>query len=170
MTLLIRPENTSDRNVIWSINELAFGRQAEARLVDALRDGGFVTVSLAAEAEGKVVGHILFSTVTIRTENGAFEVLSLAPMAVLPEFQRIGIGSALVHAGIEACRKLSDDSIVVFGHPDFYPRFGFSPDMACSLNCPFGSGEAWMALELVPESLNGVSGTVEYPAPFVMFR
>ncbi len=83
--------------------------------------------------------------------------------------QRQGIGFAFVEIGVEACRKLPYSSIVVLGHPDFYPRFGFSPDIACRLKCPFGSGEAWMALELVPQSLKGVSGTVEFPPPFDMF-
>ena len=169
MTLLIRPENAADRDAIREVNQLAFGGDAEANLVDALRDGGFVTVSLVAETEAKVVGHILFSPVTVRTDNAAVEILSLAPMAVLPEFQRQGIGSALVKAGIETCRKLPYSSIVVLGHPDFYPGFGFSPDTACRLKCPFGSGNAWMALELGRESLKEVSGTVEYPPPFDVF-
>ncbi len=165
----IRREDPSDRDAIRKVNHQAFGGNAEADLVNALRDDGFAAVSLIAEVDGEVVGHIMFSAIKIRTEKRAFESLSLAPMAVLARFQRQGIGSALIEGGIEECRKLSYGSILVLGHPEFYPRFGFSSNLASSLICPFGSGEAWMALELVPESLKGVSGTVEYSAPFDMF-
>jgi putative acetyltransferase len=91
-------------------------------------------------------------------------------MAVLPEFQRQQIGSKLVTVGLAACRAMGHTIVVVLGHPEYYPRFGFSSELAQPLVSPFGSGEAWMALELVPESLKGVNGTVEYPAPFDIFR
>jgi putative acetyltransferase len=87
-------------------------------------------------------------------------------MAVLPDFQRRGIGSKLVEAGLEACRKQGHKIVVVLGHPDFYPRFGFSAELAQPLKSPFGGGEAWMAMELVPGALEGVVGRVEYPPPF----
>ena len=166
----IRQEYPPDRDAIWRVNQEAFGGSAEADLVDALRNGGFAAVSLIAEVDGRIVGHIMFSEVTIQTNKVPFEILSLAPMAVLPRFQRQGIGSALVEAGIEECRKLGYSSIVVLGHPEFYPRFGFSSDLASRLSCPFGSGEAWMALELVPGALEGVTGMVQYPAPFDVFN
>jgi putative acetyltransferase len=166
---MIRHETEADRDAIWDVNHQAFGGDAEADLVNALRDDGFAAVSLIAEVDGEVVGHIMFSTITIHTEKHAVESLSLAPMAVLPRFQRQGIGSALIEGGIEECRKLSYGSILVLGHPEFYSRFGFSSNLASSLICPFGHGEAWMALELVPESLKGVSGTVEYSTPFDVF-
>jgi putative acetyltransferase len=111
----------------------------------------------------------MFSRVKILSGTSVRESLSLAPVAVRPGHQRLGIGSALVEAGIEACRKLPYTSMVVLGHPDFYPRFGFSSEIARSLRSPFGTGDAWMALELVPESLMGLSGVVEYPAPFDVF-
>ena len=96
MNVLIRPESVADHEAVRHVNRLAFGRDAEARLVDALRDGGYVRVSLVAEMEGQVVGHILFSDVPIITGAGTVPALALAPMAVMPEFQNQGIGSALV--------------------------------------------------------------------------
>ena len=98
----IRPETGQDREAIWNVNRSAFESDAEANLVDALRDGGFAEVSLVAGIDGKIVGHILFSRVTINTTVGKVEAVSLAPIAVLPDHQRQGIGSKLVEAGFEA--------------------------------------------------------------------
>src|SRR5689334_17760531 len=166
MSLTIREELDADRQAIRDVNRLAFGQDDEARLVDALRDGGFARVSLVAEVEGRVVGHILFSDLTILTDNGTVPALSLAPMAVLPEYQRKGIGSALVRKGLEACREQGHRIVVVLGHPEFYPRFGFSAKSAEPLSSPFGGRDSWMALELVADALAGVSGWVRYPPPF----
>lgn len=166
MTVAIRPEDEQDRAAIWHVNQQAFDGDAEANLVDALRDGGFAEVSLVAEVDGEIVGHILFSRVVIATKAGTVDALSLAPMAVLPSHQRQGIGSKLVEAGLEACREQGDRIVLVLGHPDFYPRFGFSAELARPLNSPFGGGEAWMALELVPGALSEIEGRVEYSPPF----
>ena len=127
-------------------------------------------MSLVAEMDGQVVGHILFSRVAIVTEFGTVEALSLAPMAVMPDCQRQGIGSKLVEAGLEACRERGHKIIVVLGHPEFYPRFGFSAELAQPLESPFGGGDAWMALELVPGALEGVQGRVEFSPPFSEFE
>ena len=170
MTIMIRPENASDRDAICKINRLAFGNNAEANLVGALRDGGFVVVSLVAEMNGKVVGHILFSRVQISGKTEILESLSLAPMAVLPEFQRQRIGSKLLTVGLATCRAMGHRIVLVLGHPEFYQRFGFSSALARPLESPFGGGEAWMALELVPKSLEGVKGKVEYSPPFNVFE
>lgn len=127
---------------------------------------GFVRLSLVAEVGGQIVGHILFSAVTIHTETGVIEALALAPMAVLPMHQRRGIGSKLVEEGLRACRDAGHKIVLVLGHPAFYPRFGFSAKLAEPLSSPFGGGEAWMAVELVPGALAGVAGRVEWPGPF----
>jgi putative acetyltransferase len=164
--IVIRSEAASDFDTIRHVNRTAFESDAEANLVDALWDGGYVEVSLVAEVDGEVVGHILFTRLPIVTEGGTVDALSLAPMAVLPSHQRQGIGSRLVQEGLEACREKGHKIVVVLGHPEFYPRFGFSPDLAKSLESPFGGGEAWMAMELVPDALAGVEGRVEYPPPF----
>ncbi|HEY8504278.1 MAG TPA: GNAT family N-acetyltransferase, partial [Gemmataceae bacterium] len=166
MTPTTRPETPADREAVRRVNRLAFGRDDEADLVDALRDGGFARVSLVAEVGGEVVGHILFSELPIRTDRGTVPALALAPLAVLPGYQRRGVGSALVRAGLEACRKAGHRIVLVLGHPGFYPRFGFSAKLAEPLASPFGGGEAWMALELAPGALAGVTGRAEYPPPF----
>lgn len=170
MTVEIRPEADQDRAAIWYVNQKAFGGDDEANLVDALRDGGFVEVSLVVEADGEVVGHILFSQLSIVTKVGTVVALSLAPMAVLPSHQRRGIGSRLVEAGLDACRERGHKIVLVLGHPDFYPRFGFSAELARPLESPFRGGEAWMALELVPDALEGVEGRVEFSQPFSAFE
>ena len=166
MNPLIRPEATADHDAIRHVNRLAFGKDAEARLVDALRDGGYVRASIVAEKDGQVVGHILFSDLPIITEAGTVPALALAPMAVLPGFQRQGIGSALVRWGLDECRRQGHRIVVVVGHPHFYPKFGFSSKLASALASPFGGGDSWMALELVPGALDQVSGKVAYPPPF----
>ena len=150
MSIIIRPESTADQDAIRHVNRLAFGQDEEARLVDALRDGGYVRVSLVAEQTGQVVGHILFSDLPIITEAGTVAALALAPMAVLPELQRQGIGSALVQKGLEACRQQGHRIVVVLGHAHFYPRFGFSPKLAAHLESPFSGSDSFMAVELVP--------------------
>ena len=166
MNILIRPETSADHDTIRHVNRLAFGQGDEARLVDALRDGGYVRVSLVAENASQVVGHILFSNLPIITEAGTVLALALAPMAVLPGFQRQGIGSALVRWGLDECRRQGHRIVVVVGHPHFYPKFGFSSKLASALASPFGGGDSWMALELVPGALDQVSGKVAYPPPF----
>lgn len=166
MDMTIRPEQNDDREAIWSVNRAAFETDAEADLVDALRQGGFVEISLVAEVDGEIVGHVLFSRLPIITEAGIVDAVSLAPMAVLPGRQRQGIGSRLVKAGLQACRERGHRIVVVLGHPEYYRRFGFSADLARPLESPFGGGDAWMALELVPGALAGVQGRVEYPPPF----
>jgi putative acetyltransferase len=166
MSIIVRPESTADEDAIRHVNRLAFGQDEEARLVDALREGGFVRVSLVAEQEGQVVGHILFSDLPIITGNGRVAALALAPMAVLPELQRQGIGSALVQMGLEACRQQGHRIVVVLGHAHFYPRFGFSPKLATHLESPFSGSDSFMAHELVAGALDGVAGRVQYPPPF----
>jgi putative acetyltransferase len=163
---LIRLEAAADHEAIRHVNSLAFGQDAEARLVDALREGGYVRASLLAEQVGKVVGHVLFSDLPIITETGTVPSLALAPMAVMPDYQRQGIGSALVRRGLEVCKEQGHRIVVVLGHAQFYPRFGFSSKLASALSSPFGGGDSWMALELVPEALAGVTGQVQYPPPF----
>ncbi len=165
MDVLIHPETAADLDTIRHVNRVAFGQDAEARLVDALRDGGFVGVSLVAEAAGRVVGHILFSDLPIFAGPGTIPALALAPLAVLPAFQNQGIGSALVHRGLKACRQQGQTIVIVLGHPHFYQRFGFRSDLAKRLESPY-AGEAFLAIELVPGALEGVTGWVQYPPPF----
>lgn len=155
----------TDHAAIRQVNRLAFGGEGEARLVDALRDGGFARISLVAEEDGRIIGHILFSILTIATPQGEIEALSLAPLAVVPSQQRRGIGSSLVREGLRACREAGHRIVIVLGHPEFYPRFGFSAKLTGPLRSPY-SGPSFMAVELVPDALRGIEGEVRYPAPF----
>lgn len=165
MTVLIRCEAQGDGPAIREVNRLAFGREDEARLVDALRAGDYARTSLVAEEDGQVVGHILFSELPIVSPQGMIEALALAPLAVVPDRQRQGIGSLLVREGLRACRDAGHRIVVVLGHPEYYPRFGFSTGLAERLSSPF-SGPAFMAVELVPGALKGAEGEVRYPPPF----
>ena len=161
----IRPERPIDWPAIRAVNGAAFGSDEEADLVDALRAGGLVIASLVAVADGKVVGHILFSDLDVRSDGRIIRSAALAPMAVLPAWQRGGIGSALVRAGLDACRAADIDLVVVLGHPDYYPRFGFSAELAKHLRAPF-SGPALMALALTPDVLADATADVRYPDAF----
>ncbi len=162
---MIRPERPDDLEAIRSVNRLAFGGDGEARLVDRLRADGLAVASLVAEQGGELVGHILFSELPIRTASGSIPAVSLAPMAVRPGLQRQGIGSSLVRAGLEACRARGAKAALVLGHETYYPRFGFSAQLGRRVASPY-SGPSWMALELEPGALDGVSGAVQYPAAF----
>jgi putative acetyltransferase len=168
--IIIRSETPADTTAVYTVNKLAFdGRDAEPGLVDAIRksDDFIPELSLVAEESGQIVGHILFSPITIQTENGAIPAISLAPLAVLPPYQRQGIGAKLVLKGLEECKRLGHAIVIVLGHPTYYPRFGFSAALAKSLACPFGDcGDAWMALELIPGALSGLTGKVVYPSVF----
>lgn len=159
--MILRPELAGDRLSIRAVNLAAFPSPVEADLVDQLRADGEVVISLVAEQDDRVIGHILFCRVRV----GTVEAVSLSPMAVLPEWQRQGVGSALVSRGLELCRERGEKIAVVLGHPGFYPRFGFSAGLARQLE-GYSSGPEWMALELTPGSLTGLSGKVLYPKAF----
>jgi putative acetyltransferase len=163
---LIRPEQPGDQAGVRAVNVAAFETPAEADLVDALRAQARPLVSLVAEEAGAIVGHILFSPVTL-PGHPALALTGLAPMAVAPARQRAGIGSALVRAGLDACRRLPADAVVVLGHPGYYPRFGFAPGVRSGLGCEYDvPAAAFMVLELRPGALRGATGTVQYHAAF----
>lgn len=164
----IREEAPGDAAAIRALNDAAFGTRDEGALVDALRAGGHVVVSLVAvDDDGRVVGHILFSTLTLASDDEApLRAAALAPMAVAPSLQRRGVGSALVRAGLDACRARGVDVVIVLGHPAYYPRFGFSAEAARALEAPY-SGEAFMALDLREEDARRpLRGIVTYAPPF----
>ncbi|MGH3148970.1 MAG: GNAT family N-acetyltransferase, partial [Rubrobacter sp.] len=126
---------------------------------------GYARLSLVAEEAGRIVGHIMFSEAGIRTEGGEVAALALGPVAVTPERQGYGIGSALIREGIDRCARMGHRIVVLLGHPGYYPRFGFSADPATNLSSAY-SGEAFMALELMPGALTGVTGEFEFAPPF----
>ena len=164
--LQIRTEYPDDLPAISTVHRRAFATTAEAELVAALREQAHPLVSLVAELEGLVVGHVLFSPVT-HDERDDLTLLGLAPLAVLPEHQRQGIGSALVATGLDACRQRGADAVVVLGHAAFYPRFGFVPAARFSIRCEYDVPAAnFMALELKPQIFAGKAGTVRYHPAF----
>src|SRR5262245_11922157 len=121
----IRPEHAGDAAAVCAVHCAAFPTDAEAHLVEWLRARGAARVSLVAEVDDAVVGHVLFSPVSIVAESGCRHGLGLAPVAVMPAHQRRGVGSALVREGLVACREAGCAFVVVLGHPGYYPRFGF---------------------------------------------
>lgn len=163
---MIREETDHDLDAIRSINTEAFESPAEASLVDALRVQANPVVSLVAIEADVVVGHILFSPVTL-PDRPDVTLMGLAPMAVAKDKQRSGIGSGLVEAGLAKCRKLNVDAVVVLGHPEYYPRFGFTPSTQFGFKSEYDvPDEVFMALELRPGALSGCSGQVRYHAAF----
>ena len=164
--MLIRPEATRDYPAIHALNASAFETPAEAHLVDALREQAKPVISLVAEENGFILGHILFSPVVLPA-HPELKIMGLAPMAVAPTQQRKGIGSALVRAGLERCQQLGFGAVVVLGHPSYYPRFGFLPSTRYSISCEYAvPEEVFMAVELRPGFLQGVSGKIKYHSAF----
>lgn len=161
----IRAERPEDLESIREVNRLAFGQDAESRLVDRLRADGLVVASLVAAEGPRVIGHLLFSELPIETNSAVIRGAALAPMSVIPSRQRQGIGSSLVREGLDECRRYGVAVVVVLGHLDYYPRFGFSAEKAECLRSRY-SGPHFMALELVPHTLKGVLGTARYPPAF----
>ena len=165
----IRPERADDLAAIREVNRRAFDTSMEAEIVDALRQEAAPLVSLVAEEEDSLVGHILFSPATLASRPD-LRIMGLAPMAVIPERQRQGIGSALVHAGLEECRRLGAAAVIVLGHADYYPRFGFAPASRLGLTSEYDvPDEVFMALELERGVLSGGSGVVRYHPVFARF-
>jgi putative acetyltransferase len=165
--LLVRAERPEDRGAVRRVNELAFETAAEADLVDALREGGAAEVSLVAEEGGLLVGHILFSPVSVESEGGDWEASGLGPMAVVPERQGHGVGSALVSEGLRECLRLGREVVFVLGHAEYYPRFGFRPAGPLGLTCEFPTPEEFfMVAELRPGALAGRKGLVRYRPEF----
>ena len=167
--IAIRPERPADFRAIGQLVAAAFGGQAESRLVEALRDQGYSRVALVAEtatpSSAQVAGYILLSDLRIETATGTLPALALAPLAVTPTRQRQGIGSRLVRESLRGAGGEGHRIVIVLGHPQYYPKFGFRAELARPLASPY-AGESFMALELVPGALDGVIGEVCYPPPF----
>lgn len=164
--MLIRAEEEKDRTAVHEINVAAFERPTEADLVDALREQAEPVVSLVAEEDGEIVGHIMFTAVSLGGHPDV-EAMNLAPLAVAPGHQRRGIGSELVRAGLGRCGELGFGAVFVVGHPEYYPRFGFSRSSQFGIDCEYEApDEAFMAMELEAGYLHGRSGTLFLHAAF----
>jgi putative acetyltransferase len=161
----IRGRTAADDAAIRQLNDDTFGGHYESRLIEDLRAAGLDAVELVAVENDDIVGHILFSVLATTIDRQTVPALALAPMAVRPDRQRRGIGSALVRAGLDLARDRDWRAVIVLGHKGYYPRFGFSAALARPLEAPF-SGDAFMALELAPDALRGEKGRVTYPPPF----
>ena len=166
--ITIRAESPADAAGIHAVNEQAFGQPMEANLVETLRKTCDTAVSLVAEDDGLIVGHILFTPVVVETGSGPVAGMGLAPMAVLPDRQRQGIGSGLVAAGVEMLRSRQCPFVVVVGHPEYYPRFGFERASRHRLESQWNEvpDEAFMVLVLDPDAMSGVSGVARYRREF----
>lgn len=161
---MIRDATSRDYPAIRAIIRHAFDRADEANLVEQLRDDGDVLFELVEASDMALQAHVLYSRLTIDRSGETLEAAALAPVSVLPAFQRRGMGGALIRAGNERCRALGLPAIIVLGDPAYYPRFGFSAKVAESLEAPF-SGAPFMALELEPGALSG-GGRVRYARAF----
>lgn len=163
----IRAERDGDEAAVRVVHLEAFARPDEAELVARLRARARPYVALVAAAGGQIVGHIVFAPVTLHCYQAPYSIMALAPMAVRPAWQRRGIGSALVRAGLAACRAAACDVVVVVGHPAFYPRFGFVRARPLGLlsEPPF-LDDAFMVAELTPGALRGRRGVVLYTADY----
>lgn len=167
-SIRIRIENARDPEelaAIREVNRAAFGGSEESDLVENIRASGRLLLSLVAEVERQVVGHILFSRMWIESQSSHWEAVALAPIAVSPGHQGKGIGSRLVLEGLDLLRSQGERIVIVVGHADYYPRFGFSTEKANSIESPFPR-DVFMALELETGALKDVQGSVKYPPAF----
>ena len=159
----IREEQPGDVDAVREVNRQAFDQEQEGRIVDALRERGAAILSLVAVADGVVVGHIIFSPLTVGPVVGA----ALGPMAVVPAHQRQGIGGQLVTRGVERLRERGCPFIVVIGHPEFYPRFGFRSAGAQGLTCEWDvPAEAFMVNILNRQAGGSLRGRARYREEF----
>lgn len=164
--IVIRSEIPEDYAAVYQVNALAFARKNEAALVNRLR-AVHPHISLVAIEDDQIVGHIFFSPVSIESEDAKFMALGLAPMAVLPEHQNQGIGSQLVRRGLKECEEQNHNVVFVLGHPNYYPRFGFTPAKAKGIVCEYPvPDEIFMVVELKPEALSGRTGLMKYRPEF----
>ena len=159
----IRPEGPGDIAAIRDVNHSAFGQDQEGNIVDALRANGGALLSLVAVKQDRVVGQIMYSPARVGSAHGA----ALGPMAVLPEHQRQGIGSKLIEAGNRRLEESGCPFIIVVGHANFYPRFGFKPASSCGITCEWEvPDDVFMLLTLDRSKMAGVSGLAQYRSEF----
>jgi putative acetyltransferase len=165
--MIIRPETPQDYLAIAEVNTLAFGQENEAKLIEAIRrsDSYISELSLVAEIDNFVVGHILFSYIDLVGKE-IIKVLGLAPLAVRPQFQNQGIGSALVKAGLEIAKAKQEALVIVLGHPHFYSRFGFQPSTVYEIESPFPVPEDVFMAKPLTSYQEKYKGKVVYPSAF----
>ena len=166
LTINVRPETAADISDIRAVNESAFPTRSEADLVDLCRSRGRIVLSLVALVDGKVVGHILFTPVTLDPPHPGWVGVGLGPIAVHPDYQRQGVGSRLVTIGLELCRSNGADFVVLLGDPGYYMRFGFIPAREFGLGSTYEDLDEFQARELNPGVLRGAKALVKYTPEF----
>jgi putative acetyltransferase len=163
----VREEAAGDAAAVRRVNERAFGRPNEADLVEAIRAAGAATLSLVAEEDGAVVGHILFSPVEVDSPAGRYAAVALGPMSVPPDLQRRGIGAELVREGLLRLRRAGHRAVVLVGHPNYYPQFGFGDGARFGLRWEVEAPPGvFQVLELEPGALAGKGGVVRFRPEF----
>ena len=164
--MLIRQESRTDYKRIRELNDGAFGSTEESQLIDKLRTASKVILSLVAEEEGEIIGHILFSRIQIEAKGAVpTPVVALAPMSVSSVHQKKGVGGALIQQGLRILRQRGESAVFVVGHKKYYPKFGFSADLAKPFQCEY-AGDSFFALELQAGWMKGKKGAVTYPEAF----
>jgi len=147
------------------IDNTIIEKELSDNIQQRLRNCGVDYISLIAKLDDEIVGHILFTEMTIA--NSKIKIAGLAPMAVKPEYQNSGIGSLLVQHGLEECISNGYKAVVVLGHPKYYPKFGFVPSVNFNIKSEYDvPDEVFMIKELIPNSLNGLSGIIKYHEEF----
>jgi putative acetyltransferase len=167
--LIVRPETPADRDAIARVVRDAFGGEDEVRLVLTLRDAGHLLLSMVAEEDGEIVGHIAYSPMTVDSDTDTYAAICLAPLAVVSSRQKQGVGSALMQASLEELRSTVDSAVFLLGHPSYYPRFGFRPAREFDVHYQ-DDRDAFMALELRPGALDHVTGTAHFAPEFAPFE
>jgi putative acetyltransferase len=167
MRITLREEQSGDAAAIRKVHEQAFGQPQEADIVDKLRRHCNDLLSLVAVTENKIVGHILFSPLEIKSKETTVQGMGLAPMAVLPKFRRQGIGAGLVREGITRLKSQGCPFVIVLGHPEYCPRFGFEPASRYRIQSEWEvPDDAFMILVLNQSEMRGVSGLARYRPEF----
>lgn len=165
--MTIREEQPYDIKTIHEVNKRAFGQTHEADLVDKLRENCHDLLSLVAMMQNKVVGHILFTPVMVEGEDKMSQGMGLGPMAVLPEYQKKGIGSKLIRTSIAMLMEAGCQFVIVLGHAGYYPRFGFEPASRYGIKSEWEvPDDVFMILVLDETGINGISGVVKYRPEF----
>lgn len=174
MEIILRQENKNDFKSVFHLIEKAFEKEEhsdhkEQFLVERLRNSvAFITeLSIVAEIDNEIVGHILFTKLKIKNDLNSFESLALAPVSVLPDFHGKGIGSKLILHGHEIAKGLGYKSVILLGHQDYYPRFGYELCEKYNIKMPFDvPAENCMVIALTEDGLKDVNGEVVYPKAF----
>ena len=170
MKIIVEAETQDDYEQITKLHIEAFNGDDEAKLVEKLRKTQEYNckLSLVAKYRNQIIGHVLFYPIEINTGIKKCKTLALAPISVLPNFQHQGVGSLLIQKGLEKARKLGFKSVIVVGHSEYYPRFGFKKASKFGISAPFSVPDtAFFAIELEKDSLKNCNGTVQYPKEFM---